>query len=98
LSENLELGEVEFGSAEKCLLKLKKEFDRGDEELVKVAELKNIEKGERIMQEFVQEFRKVARESEYKERVLVEEFKRKMNGIIRRNLMEVEGPPTSIEQ
>jgi len=55
-------------------VRVKKEFDEEDEELVKVAKLKKIEKGERIMEDFVQEFRKVARESGYKERVLVKEF------------------------
>jgi len=55
-------------------VRVKKEFDEEDEELVKVAELKKIEKGERIIEDFVQEFRKVARESRYKERVLVKEF------------------------
>ena len=34
------------------------------------------------MEEFVQEFRRVARGSRYKGRSLVEEFKRDMNGII----------------
>jgi len=35
------------------------------------------------MEEFVQEFRRAAKESEYKERSLVEEFKREMSGVIR---------------
>ena len=35
------------------LLELKKKFKEGDEELVKVAELKRIGQGERIMEEFV---------------------------------------------
>jgi len=39
---NLELGEVEFGSAGEFLLELKKEFGREDEESVKVVELKKI--------------------------------------------------------
>ena len=34
----------------------------------------------------------------YAGRPLVEEFKRGMNGRIRRKLMELENPPTSIEQ
>jgi len=46
----------------------------------------------------VQEFRRVARGSEYKRRLLVEEFKREMNGITRRKLIEVERPSGSIEQ
>jgi len=39
----LELGEVEFRLARKFLLELKKEFGKGNEESVKVAELKKIE-------------------------------------------------------
>ena len=51
-----------------------------------------------MMEEFIQEFRRAARGSEYKERPLVEEFKREMNGTIRRKLIEAERPPLSIEQ
>ena len=50
------------------------------------------------MKEFVQEFKRAARGSGYEGRLLVEEFKRGMNGGIRRKLMEAENPPTSIEQ
>jgi len=50
------------------------------------------------MEEFVQEFKRVARESRYERRLLMEEFKRGMNGGIRRKLMKAENPPTSIEQ
>jgi len=41
----LEAGEVEYESAEKFLMEIKKEFRGGDEELVKVAELKRMEQG-----------------------------------------------------
>ncbi len=51
-----------------------------------------------MMEEFIQEFRRVARESGYEGRLLIEEFKREMNGIIRRKLMEAERPLKSIEQ
>jgi len=54
-----------------------------------------LEQGGRIMEEFVQEFKRTARRSGYKERPLVEEFKQEM---IRRKLIEVENPPASIEQ
>ena len=50
------------------------------------------------MEEFVQEFKRAARESEYEGRPLVEEFKRGMNGGIRRKLMEAENQSGSIEQ
>jgi len=49
------------------------------------------------MKEFVQEFRRATRGSEYEGRLLVEEFKRGMSGAIRRKLMEAERPSTSIE-
>ena len=50
------------------------------------------------MKEYVQEFKRTVRGSGYEGRPLVEEFKRGMNGGIRRKLMEAENPPTSIEQ
>lgn len=56
LLEDLETGEVEFGSARKILLELRKKFRRGDEESIKVTELRKIEQGGRIIEEFVQEF------------------------------------------
>ena len=51
-----------------------------------------------MIEEFVQEFKRVARESRYEGRLLVEEFKRGMNAVIKRKLMEAEQPSTSIEQ
>ena len=50
------------------------------------------------MEEFVQEFKRVVRESGYEGRLLVEEFKRGINGVIQRKLMEAENQPGSIEQ
>jgi len=64
---------------------------------VKAAELRKLEQGGRTMEEFIQEFKWTARGSRYEGRPLVEEFKRDMNGGIRRKLMEAENPPTSIE-
>ncbi len=78
--EELESGEVEYESAEEFLMSLKKEFSRGEEESVKVAELRKLEQGGRMMEEFVQEFKRTARGSGYKGRPLVEEFKQEING------------------
>ena len=50
------------------------------------------------MEEFVQEFRRAIRDSIYKKRPLIEEFKQGMNGTIMRKLIEAERPPRSIEQ
>ena len=96
--EELELGEVEYESTEKFLTSLKKEFGGGEEESIKAAELRKIEQGGRTMEEFVQEFKRAARGSGYEGRPLVEEFKRGMNGGIKRKLMKAENLLTSIEQ
>ena len=95
--EELESGEMEYETIEEFLTMLKKEFGGGEEESVKAAELRKLEQGGRTMEEFVQEFKRAARGSGYEGRPLVEEFKRGINGGIRRKLMEVENPPTSIE-
>ena len=96
--EKLESGEIEYESAEEFLMSLRKEFGGKEEESVKAAELRKLEQGGRMMEKFVQKFKQAMRGSEYEGRPLVEEFKRGMNGRIRRKLMESENPPTSIEQ
>jgi len=97
MMEELEAGELEFESVGEPLAEIKKEFGGGDEELVKVAELKKIEQGGRTMEEFVQDFKRTARGSGYEGCPLIEEFKRGMNGSIRRKLMEEENQPATIE-
>jgi len=96
--EEMEAGEVEYESAEEFLACLKKEFGGGEEEAVKAAGLRRVEQGGKTMEEYVQEFKRIARGSRYEGRPLVEEFKRGMNGGIRRKLMEAENLPASIEQ
>jgi len=53
IMEKLETGEVKYEMAEEFLSSLKKEFGGGEEELVKVVELRKLEQGERTMEEFV---------------------------------------------
>jgi len=96
--EELESGEMEYETAEEFLMTLKKEFGGGEEEAVKATELRKLEQGGRTMEEFVQEFKRAARRSGYEGRPLIEEFKRGMNGGIRRKLMEAENLSASIEQ
>ena len=95
--EELESGEREYETAEEFLMTLKKKFGGGEEESVKAAELRKLEQGGRTMEEFVQEFKRAARGSRYEGRPLIEEFKRGMNGGIRRKFIEAENPLTSIE-
>ena len=80
--EDLEEGVLEYKTVGEFLADIKKEFGRGDKELVKVTKLKRVEQGGKTMEEFVQEFRRVAKKSEYEGRLLVEEFKRDMNRAI----------------
>ena len=54
---------------------IKIKFGKGDEESVKVVELQRLEQRNKIMEEFVQEFKRVARESGYEGHPLIEEFK-----------------------
>jgi len=58
--------------------------------------LQTIEQGGRTCDEYVQEFKKVTRGSGYEGRSLIEEFKRGLNGTIRRKLAEAEEPLTTI--
>jgi len=67
IMEELEAGEIEYETVEEFLSSLKKKFGRGEEELVKAVELRKLEQGGRMMEEFVQEFKKAARESRYEE-------------------------------
>ena len=51
--KELETEEIEFELVGEFLAEIRKEFGGGDEESVKVAELKKIEQGGRTIEEFV---------------------------------------------
>ena len=80
--ENLERGLLEYKTVGEFLANIRKEFEGGNKELVKVVELKKLEQEKRTIKEFVQKFRKAARGSRYKERLLVKEFKKEINTTI----------------
>ena len=88
--EDLERGLLDYDTIGEFLADIRKEFGREDKESTKVVKLKKVEQGNRMMKEFVQEFRRAARESEYKERLLIKEFKWGMNKAIQRKLMKAE--------
>ena len=96
--KNLEIGILEYRTIGKFLTDLKKKFGEGDDEIMKVAELKKIKQGSRMMEKFAQKFRRAAKESEYEGRLLVEEFKRGINEVIRRKLMKAERLLKSIKE
>ena len=61
--EDLEVGELEFESVGEFLAEIKKEFRIGEKKSVKVAELRKLEQGGRMMEEFVQKFKRTAKMS-----------------------------------
>ena len=95
--EDLESGNIKYILVEDFLLNLKIEFGGENNNLAKVTELKKVEQGGKTIEEFVQKFKRTARESGFERRVLVEEFKQRMIRVIRRKLMEAKQPSRSIE-
>lgn len=73
--ENLKIEVLKYMTVGEFLVDLKREFKDGDNKIIKVVELKKVEQENKTMKEFVQEFKRVVRESGYEERLLVEEFK-----------------------
>ena len=84
--EDLEAKELDYAIVGEFLADLKKKFDGGDNKTIKVVKFKKMKQKEKTIEEFVQEFRRVVRENDYKERLLIEEFKRGMNKTIVMNL------------
>ena len=83
-------------SVEQLFAKIRDDFGETSEEERKIEQLRTIEQGGRTCDEYVQEFKKVARGSGYEGRPLIKEFKRGLNGAIRRKLAEAEEPQTTI--
>ena len=94
----LKLRSLKYMIARKFLMDLNKEFSRENNKTMKVRESKKAEQRSKIIEKFVQEFKRAVRESGYKGRPLIEKFKQEINGVIRRKLMEVEFSPRNIEQ
>jgi len=98
MKEDLETRVLEYITVGEFLADLKKEFGGENNKIIKVAELKTIEQESKTTEEFVQEFKRAAKKSRYKERPLVEEFKKEINKTIRRKLIEVERSLRNIKQ
>ena len=88
--ENLKKELLEYETIGEFLTDIKKEFEEGEEKSVKMAELKKIEQGEKMIEKFVQEFRRAARGSGYEGTPLIEEFKRGISTMIYQRLIESE--------
>jgi len=66
----LEQETQEFSTAEDLYEKIKREFGEINEQLIKVDQLQLLEQNNRTYDEYVQEFKKVARGSKYEEHPL----------------------------
>jgi len=98
LLDELSKEELKVEIVEELFKKIKNEFEEIGEKERKVEQLRTIEQGGKICNEYAQEFKKIARGSEYERWPLIEEFKRGLNRGIRRKLIEAESPPSSIEE
>ena len=96
LLDELAKRESEVESVEQLFTKIRNNFGETLEEERKIKQLRTIEQGGRTCDEYVQEFKKVARRSGYERRSLIEEFKRELNRAIRRRLAEAKELPTTI--
>jgi len=96
LLDELAKGKSEVKSAKQLFAKIRNDFGETSEKEKKIEQLRTIEQGERTCNEYIQEFKKVTRGSSYKRRPLIKEFKRGLNGAIRRKLAEAEELPTTI--
>ena len=65
LLDKLAKGESEVESAEQLFTKIRNDFGETSEEKRKIEQLRTIEQGERTCDKYVQEFKKVTRESGY---------------------------------
>jgi len=96
LLDELAKGKSEVELAKQLFAKIRNDFGEISEKERKIEQLRTIEQGGRTCNEYVQEFKKVTRGSSYERRPLIKEFKRGLNGAIRRKLAEAEELPTTI--
>ena len=96
LLDELAKRESEVELVEQLFTKIRNDFGKTSEEERKIEQLWTIEQGGRTCDEYVQEFKKVARGSGYEGQPLIEEFKRGLSGAIRSKLAEAEEPLSTI--
>jgi len=96
--DKIEKGMSEVETMKELFEKMREEFGEFDEESRKADELRLLVQGPRTCDEYVQEFKRAARGSGYEGRMLIDEFKRGLNGMIKRKLAEAESPPSTIAE
>ena len=91
--------EFELYNSERVFIRFSnEEFRGGDNKTMKMVKLKKVKQKSRTIKKFVQKFKRVARNSRYERRLLVKEFKKRINRVIKRKLIKVECSLRSIKQ
>jgi len=96
--ENLENGNLSYIIVREFLSDLNEEFRGGDNKTMKMVKLKKVKQRSRTIKKFVQKFKRVARNNRYERRLLVKEFKKRINRVIKIKLIKVEYSLRSIKQ
>ena len=96
--DEIEKGMSEVETMEELFEKIREEFGEFDEESRKADKLRLLVQGPKTCDEYVQEFKRAARESGYEGRALIDKFKRGLNGTIKRKLVEAESLPSTITE
>jgi len=96
--DKLSKEESEIEMAEELFGKMRNKFGEMVEEERKIEQLRTIKQGGRTCHEYIQEFKKVVRESSYKGWPLIKEFKRGLSRVLRRKLAETKNPSSTIEE
>jgi len=93
LLDKLSKKKSEIEIVEELFGKMRNEFGKIAKEKRKIEQLRTIEQRRKTYDEYIQEFKKMARKSSYKKQSLIKEFKRRLSGILRRKLTKAENPP-----
>ena len=91
-------GTLDMETMEELFEKMREEFGEFDKESRKADKLRLLTQGSKTCDEYVQEFRRAARGSRYEGRALIDEFKRGLNGTIKRKLAEAESLSSTITE
>ena len=91
-------GQQSFLMSDELLKKIDRKFGDIDKRTTQLLKIRSIQQGDRLVDEHVQEFEKVALEAGYEGYLLVVEFKRLLNAGLQRRLTELRPMPMTIEQ
>jgi len=77
---------------------MRNEFGKTLKEEKKIEQLRMLKQEGRTCNEYIQEFKKVAKRNDYKGKPLIKEFKKGLNRAIRRKLAEIKSLPTTVKE